>query len=159
MSLPEAWVDRIFAQLAVRYGQAFLGRWTGVDMTLVKADWARELSRFQQAPSAIAFALDNLPAAEPPTVGQFREICARSLRDDRQTPALEHRAKPDPERVKEALQRFHAARSDPSPLAWLHRLRALRDAGQQLSVAQADAVRRMDAAGIGLPPRPIQEFA
>lgn len=149
MSLPDSWTDRIFAQLAVRYGHAFLGRWAGLDMALVKADWSRELTRYQQAPQAIAYALDHLPP-DPPTVGQFREICSRALRDERQAPALEHRPPPNPERVAEALGRLQSASRDTSPLAWLHRLRAQRDAGLKLSRAQADAVKRMDDAGVGL---------
>lgn len=153
MSLPDSWTDRIFAQLAVRYGHAFLGRWAGLDMALVKADWARELTRYQQAPQAIAYALEHLPA-DPPTVGQFREICSRALRDDRQILALENRPPPSPERMREALGRLQDASRDTSPLAWLHRLRAQRDAGMKLSKAQADAVRRMDADGVGLA-RPV----
>lgn len=75
MSLPERWVDRIFSKLTVTYGAAWLRMWEGVDIDGVKADWAHELSAYQQNPEAIGFALENLPAAKPPTVLQFREVC------------------------------------------------------------------------------------
>lgn len=74
MSLPDAWVDRIFEKLALVYGHAFLSRWDGMPIADVKADWSRELSRFQQNHRAIAYALEHLPA-RPPTVLEFRALC------------------------------------------------------------------------------------
>ena len=78
MSLPEAWTDRIFAKLAVTYGQRFLGLYAGIDLNLVKADWGHELSAYQQSPDAIRHALENLPLDHPPTVLQFRQLCTRA---------------------------------------------------------------------------------
>ncbi len=75
MSLPEAWVDRIFDKLTLVYGHQFLSRWDGLPIADVKANWAQELARFQQNPSAISYALENLPPAKPPTVLEFRAIC------------------------------------------------------------------------------------
>lgn len=75
MSLPESWVDRIFDKLTLVYGHQFLSRWDGLPLESVKADWARELSRFQQNPGALAYGLENLPATKPPTVLEFRAIC------------------------------------------------------------------------------------
>lgn len=74
MSLPDAWVDRIFDKLTLVYGHAFLSRWDGESIAKVKASWAEELSRFQQNPSALAYALENLPV-KPPSVLEFRALC------------------------------------------------------------------------------------
>jgi hypothetical protein len=73
MSLPLAWVDRIFDKLTLTYGQQFLNRWRDLDLNAVKSDWMHELSGFEKAPHAIAYALANLPDA-PPTVLQFRSL-------------------------------------------------------------------------------------
>ena len=78
MQLPSEWVDRIFEKLALVYGRDFLGRWDGLDMGAVKADWARELGRFANAPDSIRFALDNLPVSKPPTVLEFKHLCNRA---------------------------------------------------------------------------------
>lgn len=78
MSLPLAWVDRIFEKLTLIYGQQFLGRWRDVDLDAVKNDWACELAVFERYPQAIAFALDNLDAEKPPTVLQFRNTASRA---------------------------------------------------------------------------------
>lgn len=75
MSLPDAWVDRIFAKLSLVYGHQFLSRWDGMPLADVKADWAHELRGFAQNPHAIAYALEHLPAGKAPTVLEFRAIC------------------------------------------------------------------------------------
>lgn len=104
MSLPDAWVDRIFDKLALVYGHQFLSRWDGLDLARVKADWAHELRRFQQTPAAITHGLENLPADRPPTVLQFRDLCASHHVP---APALAHDTTPaDPQRVAEELAKL-----------------------------------------------------
>lgn len=78
MTMPASWVDRIFDKLTMVYGHHFIGRWSGLDLNKVKADWGHELSGFEQHGDAIKYALQNLPTEQPPTVLQFREICRRS---------------------------------------------------------------------------------
>ena len=75
MPLPNAWVDSLFARLAVRYGSAWTAKWEGLDMGAVRADWADELAVFQNWHEAISYGLVNLPLDRPPTVGQFRDLC------------------------------------------------------------------------------------
>ena len=87
MALNPKWIDQIFSRLTVRYGSAFLNRWTsaGIDLELVKADWAEELSGFESWPEAIKHALDTLPADKPaPTVTDFKAACYRAPKPDRQ---------------------------------------------------------------------------
>ena len=50
MTMPLAWIDRIFDKLTLTYGQQFLGRWRDVDMNSVKSDWLHELSGFEKSP-------------------------------------------------------------------------------------------------------------
>ena len=78
MSLPIAWVDKIFMKLTLVYGAEFLRRWEGVSVSDVKTDWSHELAGFDENPEAIAHALQNLPSDKPPNVFQFRAI-ARTL--------------------------------------------------------------------------------
>ena len=75
MSLPLLWVDSLFTRLAIRYGDDWIRKWNGVDIKLVKADWAHELGGFHAAPEAIAHALEHMPPDHPPTVTQFRTLC------------------------------------------------------------------------------------
>lgn len=106
MSLPDAWVDRIFDKLALVYGHQFLSRWDGLDLARVKADWGHELRRFQQNAAAITHGLENLPADRPPTVLQFRDLCAGHRGP---APALPHNPAPaDPKRVAAELARLRA---------------------------------------------------
>jgi hypothetical protein len=75
-SLPAPWVDRIFAKLAVRYGEAFMRQYGGLDIAAVKADWAEELDGFDG--EAIGYGLRFLPSERPPNVLQFRDQCRRA---------------------------------------------------------------------------------
>lgn len=66
-------IDAIFAKLAVRYGAVWLRQWDGLDMALVKSDWANELSGFANNLGPLRYALRNLPE-RCPNVSQFRAL-------------------------------------------------------------------------------------
>jgi len=108
MSLPAAWVDRIFEKLALTYGRDFLGRYEGLDLNAVKSDWAHELSGFFSHPSAIAHALDNLPDRAPSVV-DFRKIARMAPVPEapriEHSPAGKERIAAELARVAPALQR------------------------------------------------------
>lgn len=89
MSLPAAWVDRIFEKLTLVYGRDFIGRWEGTDLNAVKSDWSHELSSLFTQPSAVAYALQNLPE-KPPTVIEFRRIARGAPLPEE--PQIEHHA-------------------------------------------------------------------
>ena len=78
MALPLSWVDRIFDKLMLTYGRDFMGRWDGLPMASVKADWAHELSGFEAHPEAIKHALLSVDPAKAPTVLQFRNLAANA---------------------------------------------------------------------------------
>ena len=109
MSLPNNWVDRIFAKLTLVYGTDFTRRWEGLDVDDVKADWARELAMYQQAPAAIAYALENLPENKPPNVLQFRALC-RAAPNRPVTPMIEHSTGKtvEPEALAEIVQQLRS---------------------------------------------------
>jgi hypothetical protein len=117
----------------------------------VKANWANELGRFKDRPEAIAYALENLPAEQPPTVLQFRALCAAAP-VAYEAPAL---PAPDPQglrRIADAL-RLALADHQAKPLTLrakecLDRLQARVDDGTA-SVAQRDFLRRARA-GLGI---------
>lgn len=76
--LPLEWVDRIFSKLTARYGRDFLSQWEGVEIGLVKADWAEELSGLQSRPDAIKHALEHCGVKPPKNVIEFKEACNRA---------------------------------------------------------------------------------
>ena len=78
MSLPAAWVDKIFEKLTIRYGRDFLSQWEGIPVEDVKDDWSNCLSGLFTHPSALAYGLDNLPDGKAPNAQQFRAICRRA---------------------------------------------------------------------------------
>lgn len=107
--LHASWVDRIFAKLTVRYGQAFMRQYSDLDPALVKADWAEVLAGFDGQPDALKYAIENLPDA-PPNATQFRAIARRAPSTVLALPAPRG-DKPPPEvrkRLAELLQRMRA---------------------------------------------------
>lgn len=75
MDSRESLVDVIFAKCALVYGRDFAGKWEGIDLAEVKADWSRELGGWLGRPHAIRYALEHLPPDRPPNVLQFRAMC------------------------------------------------------------------------------------
>lgn len=126
--LHESWVEKIFEKLTLTYGRAFLGRWEGLDIGAVKADWGRELAGYARNPQALRHALEHLPPSEPPTAGQFRALC---IGCPVALPALPA-PQADAERVRRLMQRARADASPKqrSPLAWAHTLLARAEAGE-----------------------------
>lgn len=101
MALPSPWVDKIFEKLSLVYGRDFIGRWEGLNIDAVKADWAHELDGFQQRPQAIKHGLETLPPSKPPTVLEFREICRRA-------PEFAPKALPEPKATPEQKAQVRA---------------------------------------------------
>jgi hypothetical protein len=134
--LPSAWVDRLFARLAVRYGSAWIRMWEGVPMDAVKADWAEELAGFAALPEALAYGLDNLPLDKPPTVKQFAATCNRI---PEKAPLAIEGPIASPAIVAKVRQGLRP--SDPDPLAWARKLRAKEAACERLTAFQRKAWR------------------
>lgn len=89
MTLPEKWIERIFARLQGIYGAQFTSKFSrmdqGVDVGMLnaKSTWADELGNFSDKPEAIAYALDHLPTDHAPNALEFRDICRRAPKKKR----------------------------------------------------------------------------
>jgi hypothetical protein len=90
-------IDTLYGRLTLRYGHAFLARWSGLALQAVKEDWARELASYAERPAAIGHALALLDPAEPPTAARFRELCASA-------PAPAFRAGPESKQRQRAAE-------------------------------------------------------
>lgn len=77
MSLPAAWIDKIFQKLSLTFGRDFLGRWEGIDIEDVKTDWAHELRGLEKNPASIAYGLEVCANGKAPTVQEFKAACLR----------------------------------------------------------------------------------
>jgi hypothetical protein len=146
--LPVEWVDRIFKKLSVRYGQAFMRRWDGVETSEVHEDWAEQLSGFRRRPDCIAYALANLPVDKPPGVGEFRAIC-NAMPERTETLRIDYKRDPIPASVMAALDKLKEPREVNDQYAshkgWAYRLRDREAAGDPLSLIQRESWR--DALG------------
>ena len=135
MALPLPWIDRIFDKLTLAYGRDFIGRWEGLPLASVKTDWAHELSGFDKHPQAIKHALQSLPAAKPPTIFEFRNLCISAPR----AAHLELPAPPaDPVMVAAIANKIKlSAPSGPvDHKAWAKTLQRRHQAGDRLNANQ-----------------------
>lgn len=143
MSLPSPWVDKIFAKLAVTYGQRFLGLYAGLDLQAVKDDWADELRGYAQSPGAIKHALSVLPVDKPPNVLEFKALC-------RTAPQYIERQLEGPKMTPERMLEAVASVTKPAPRhddkKWAKDLQALEQRGGKLTLAQ----RTMWRAALGV---------
>lgn len=165
-TLPDSWVDEIFAHLAVTYGSDWLLKWEGMDDQAVKAKWAKELGGFVHRKDAIVHALKHLPVDRPPNVLQFRVICLGAPADEAPAAAAKvedktrRRATPkDAARLKAAMARYHALRLEAAqkPKQWAYDLQAREMAGEALTMTQRTAWRDC-LAKIELRGGPIGDF-
>ena len=126
-ALPDNWIDALFARLTGLYGNRFTNMWAAIDAKLVRQTWAQELAGV--TPSAIKYALENLPDEFPPTALQFKKICF--MRPE-QVPALTNSAPAHPD-VRKAVLLGLSAHTVGGPRDWAHRLKARDDAGDRLN--------------------------
>jgi hypothetical protein len=141
MSLPAAWVDRIFEKLSLVYGRDFLGRWEGVELNAVKSDWGHELSGFDKHPEAIAWALQNLPDRAPSVI-EFRKIAR--MAPEQKVPQIEH-SPAGKERIAAELAKLGHVRKGSVPSVdyrdWARRIVARHQAGENITRAQINMAR------------------
>lgn len=143
-SLPERWVQRIFATMRATYGAAFDRQWqcpAGTDpadhVAAMLSHWGRELRAYQQNPSAISYALDNLPE-HPPNLVEFKAMCRR--RPETGAPMLAAPRVP-PQRMLEAVAAIARPVQRADPKAWARDFEERESRGEQLTVAQRTAWR------------------
>lgn len=96
-------VEAIFTKCILRYGRDFTGRWEGLDLVDVKADWVHELDGMKS--ETVRHGLKNLPD-KPPTVKDFINACKGAP----EIPVLRiDRPSANPELVRAELAKARAA--------------------------------------------------
>lgn len=144
MSLPADWVDYVFSKLTLVYGRDFLSRWEGLDIDVVKADWAKELDGYDRHPALLEHAFTHLPE-RPPTVIEFRRIAKAGpdiqpeqmrLGNDR-TPASAEFIAAEVKRLQPLLRTLPR-----DPRQWARDLVARHESGRRPSTLAALAMAR-----------------
>jgi len=92
------WIQKIFTEFKLIYGPGMISSMLGTDereMMNVMQGWAEKLAYFKDHPTAIKYALENLPKDYPPNLLQFRDICREGIKHSPKPLALEHRMTPE----------------------------------------------------------------
>lgn len=143
--LDEKVTEWILSKLALTYGVRFHDLYAGMDASMVRRNWAKELSGVSEA--GIRYALKNLPDKFPPNVLEFKRLC-HSRRDEADTLRLaapKGRAMSPEDKTKLAramtpIRDAWAAR-ERDPKAWARQLRMRELACEPLTLAQRAAWR------------------
>ena len=131
-------IDWLFTRLAGTYGQQWTKQWEGTPMSDVKDCWVSELIGYSGHPSAIRYALDNLPE-RCPNVIQFRNLCRAAPKAD--VPRIDP-PKADPAVVAMVLSGLAKPTRNPNGMKeWAHRLKDRHSAGDRLSRYQIQCYR------------------
>lgn len=100
MPLPDLWIDDMFRRLSVRYGQAFLRQYDGLNLGDVKRDWAEVLGGMSA--ERLRHAMHNLPESAP-TALTFKRCCMEFRPPEPALPKLDGPAA-DPARKAETAR-------------------------------------------------------
>lgn len=130
MSLPDAWIDRIFNRLTAVYGSRFANQWAGERLGMAREAWSDELRRFAQDWNALQYALDHLPASHPPTAMEFRDLAQAGKRPP-SVSREEVGPRPSPEAVQALLGPIRAFGRPLDRHAWARRILAKEAAGDR----------------------------
>lgn len=103
-------IDELFLKFAAYYGSQFLSKWAGIDIDMVKSEWADGLEQFkvETIKRALDYVRDNNEF--PPSLPEFIKICREfKLRPEDSVERLEHKFSPiSPEKARENLERMKA---------------------------------------------------
>lgn len=141
--LPPDVLDDVLRRLVATYGRRFWAQYEGVEVSDVRAVWARELAGYTDRPESLRFAFENLPEA-PPNAIEFRNLCRRAPAPP--VPALPAPVV-DPAVVRNAIAQANAilAQMPPSKTDWVEGVAKRLAAGEPVSYFVRHAVKDMAA--------------
>jgi hypothetical protein len=112
-------VERLWDELSLTYGHAFLGNWEGLDARLVKAEWGRKLAGL--TPQQLEYGLGHIPPGRPPRDPlSFRALCLQLPDEADGVLALPPKRGPVhlPDPVREAFEKLRAPLPEPQRVRW-----------------------------------------
>ena len=73
--LPDDGLDYIFGRMMAIYGSSFARHFDGVDPSLVRQEWKKQLGNFLTYRPSMDFAIDSLDGDFVPSAIKFRNLC------------------------------------------------------------------------------------
>jgi hypothetical protein len=109
---PDDGLDYVFARMSAIYGSAFSRHWDGIDPSLIRQEWKRQLGVFLTNQASLDYAIDRLGGDFVPSAIKFREFCNAGPAVPLDELQITHDPKPvDPEVVAEAKRKLAELRS------------------------------------------------
>ncbi len=102
--------DYIFARMSAIYGASFARQWDGVEPSLIRQEWQKQLGKFLTYRPSMDYAIDRLNGDFPPSAIKFREYCNAGPSIPRDEKQIEYKPTPSEEVIAAAKAKLAALR-------------------------------------------------
>jgi len=111
---PDDGLDYVFARMSAIFGAAFTRHWDGIEPSIIRQEWKRQLGKFLTYPPNLDYAIDRLNGDFVPSAIKFREFCNSGPPIPRDELQIEYNPTPvDPEVVRKAKENLAKLRGKP----------------------------------------------
>ena len=111
---PDEGLDYVFARMSAIFGAAFTRHWDGIEPSIIRQEWKRQLGNFLTYPPNLDYAIDRLNGDFVPSAIKFREFCNAGPAIPRDEKQIEYNPTPvDPEVLRKAKERLAELRGKP----------------------------------------------
>ena len=106
-------LDYVFARMSAIFGAAFTRHWDGIEPSIIRQEWKRQLGSFLTYLPSLDYAIDRLNGDFVPSAIKFREFCNAGPAIPRDEPQIEYNPAPvDPEVIRKAKERLAELRGE-----------------------------------------------
>jgi hypothetical protein len=111
---PDDGLDYVFARMSAIFGAAFTRHWDGIEPSIIRQEWKRQLGNFLTYPPNLDYAIDRLNGDFVPSAIKFREFCNAGPAIPRGEKQIEYNpAHVDQEVVRKAKENLAKLRGKP----------------------------------------------
>jgi hypothetical protein len=111
---PDDGLDYVFARMSAIFGATFTRHWDGIEPSIIRQEWKRQLGNFLSYQPNLDYAIDRMGGDFVPSAIKFREFCNAGPAIPRNEPQIEYNPTPvDPEVVRKAKENLAKLRGKP----------------------------------------------
>ena len=104
---PDDGLDYVFARMSAIFGSAFSRHWDGIEPTLIRQEWKRQLGNFLTYQPTLDYAIDRMNGDFVPSAIKFREFCNAGPAIPREDKQITYNPRPvDPEVIADAKRKL-----------------------------------------------------
>jgi hypothetical protein len=111
---PDDGLEYVFARMSAIFGATFTRHWDGIEPSIIRQEWKRQLGNFLSYQPNLDYAIDRMSGDFVPSAIKFREYCNAGPAIPYVGPMIEFNPAPvDPKVVEDAKRRLAELRGKP----------------------------------------------